>query len=104
MGKSMCRHLMKAGHKLKVLNRTKQKTEELVKEGAEYCELADMAASCDTIFVMVGYPKDVEEVVLGTHGILKSMKKGSYLVDHTTSSPSLAQKIYEVLLIKNSFL
>lgn len=41
---------------------------------------------------MLGYPKDVEEMVLGD-GILQHMKKGSYLIDHTTSSPGLAEKI-----------
>jgi 3-hydroxyisobutyrate dehydrogenase len=39
---------------------------------------------------MLGYPKDVENVVLGEEGILKHMKKGSLLIDHTTSSPELA--------------
>jgi 3-hydroxyisobutyrate dehydrogenase len=39
---------------------------------------------------MLGYPTDVESVVLGEEGILKHMKKGSILIDHTTSSPELA--------------
>ena len=44
---------------------------------------------------MVGYPSDVEEMVLNPEtGILKHMKKGAYLVDHTTSTPSLAEKIF----------
>ena len=42
---------------------------------------------------MLGYPKDVEELCLGEEGILKYMKKGSILVDHTTSTPSLAVSI-----------
>jgi 3-hydroxyisobutyrate dehydrogenase len=39
---------------------------------------------------MVGFPKDLEEVCLGENGIIKYMKKGSILVDHTTSKPGLA--------------
>jgi len=55
-----------------------------------------MAENCDVIFLMVGYPKDVEEMVLSDEkGILKKMKKDSFLVDHTTSSPSLAETIYK---------
>jgi 3-hydroxyisobutyrate dehydrogenase len=33
-------------------------------------------------------------MILGSTGILKHMKKGSFLIDHTTSKPSLAEKIY----------
>lgn len=49
---------------------------------------------------MLGYPTDVESVVLGEDGILKYMKKGSILIDHTTSSPELAQRIYKSALEK----
>jgi 3-hydroxyisobutyrate dehydrogenase len=45
------------------------------------------------VFLMLGYPHDVEKMVLGETGILKDMRSGSFLIDHTTSSPSLAQKI-----------
>ena len=99
MGKSMCRHLMKAGHKLMVFNRTKSKVDELISEGAEYAELSTIAKMCDVVFLMVGYPKDVEELVLGSNGILNSMKENSYLVDHSTSSPTLAKQIFEVFFI-----
>jgi 3-hydroxyisobutyrate dehydrogenase len=44
---------------------------------------------------MLGYPRDVEEVVLGPDGILKHMKPGSFLIDHTTSSPNLAKRIFD---------
>eukprot|EP00826_Nyctotherus_ovalis_P017850 TRINITY_DN1527_c0_g1_i1.p2 TRINITY_DN1527_c0_g1~~TRINITY_DN1527_c0_g1_i1.p2 ORF type:complete len:131 (-),score=40.77 TRINITY_DN1527_c0_g1_i1:657-998(-) len=96
MGKSMCRHLIKAGHKLMIFSRTKAKTDELVSEGAEYAEPLTIAKACDIVFLMVGYPKDVEELVLGTDGVLNAMRENSYLVDHTTSSPTLAKKIFEV--------
>ena len=45
---------------------------------------------------MLGYPHDVQRVVLDKEaGILQHMKKGSFLVDHTTSSPDLAIRIAE---------
>jgi len=45
---------------------------------------------------MVGYPHDVEQVILGQDtGVLHHMKQGAVLVDHTTSSPGLALKIFE---------
>jgi len=96
MGKSMCGHLLKKGFNLNVYNRTKSKTEELLNLGAKYLELDEMAKTCDVIFLMVGYPRDVEEIVLNKEkGILWKMKKDSYLIDHTTSSPSLSAQIYK---------
>jgi len=94
MGKSMCKHLLKAGYKLSVYNRTMSKTEELVKLGAVIQEPIEMAKTCDAVFLMLGYPIDVEKMVLGENGILAHMPKGTYLIDHTTSSPDLAVQIY----------
>jgi 3-hydroxyisobutyrate dehydrogenase len=95
MGKSMARNLMKAGYKVSVYNRTKAKAQELIDHGAVWQEtVAGLAAASDVIITMVGYPKDVEEIYLGEHGIVQAARPGSYLVDMTTSSPLLAQKIY----------
>ena len=43
---------------------------------------------------MVGYPHDVKSMILDNEAILHHMKKGAYLIDHTTSSPDLAVEIY----------
>lgn len=95
MGKSMCKHLIKSGYQLSVYNRTLNKSQELVDLGAKIEEPIKMPETCDAIFMMLGYPKDVYEITLGQNGILKKMKKGSFLIDHTTSSPDLAEKIYD---------
>ena len=43
---------------------------------------------------MLGYPHDVEKMCLDKKdGILQHMKPGSFLIDHTTSSPDLACRI-----------
>ena len=97
MGKSMCGHLLKKGYNLSIYNRSKSKTEDLLNLGAKYLTPLEMAEQCDVIFLMVGYPKDVEEILLNKEtGILRRMKKNSYLIDHTTSSPSLAAEIFKV--------
>ena len=44
---------------------------------------------------MVGYPHDVKSMILDNEAILHHMKKGAYLIDHTTSSPDLAVEIYK---------
>jgi 3-hydroxyisobutyrate dehydrogenase len=95
MGKSMAGHLLKAGYPVLVYNRTKEKADDLIRQGAEWKEtVAELAAGADVIITIVGFPKDVEEVYLGPQGILAHAKPGAYVIDMTTSSPLLAQKIY----------
>ena len=78
MGKSMAGHLISSGYTLQVFNRTKAKADDLVKQGATYVEdPAEIAKSCDYLFLMLGYPTDVEEMTIGENGILKHMKAGS---------------------------
>ena len=96
MGKSMCAHLIDAGHNVSVYNRTKGKALDLINKGAKWCSNPmEVAQNSDIIFTIVGFPNDVEEVYLGEKGILKGVKDGDIIVDMTTSEPSLAQKIYE---------
>ncbi|RYL95064.1 NAD(P)-dependent oxidoreductase [Sporolactobacillus sp. THM7-4] len=93
MGKGMIRNLMKAGYSLRVYNRTKEKAEELISEGADWRNSpAAVAESADIVITMVGYPGDVESVYFND-GILDHAKSGTYVIDMTTSSPQLAEKI-----------
>lgn len=96
MGKSMASHFLKAGYPVVVYTRTKAKAEELLAEGAVWKDqVFELAQASDVIISMVGYPSDVEEVYLGAEGIIAHAKPGSYLIDMTTSKPSLAKTIYE---------
>jgi len=96
MGKSMCSHILNAGYKVSVYTRTKNKADELIKQGAEWCDTPkEVAEKCDIIFTIVGFPQDVEEVFFGDNGIFKGIHKGAIVVDMTTSEPDLAQKIYD---------
>lgn len=96
MGRHMAGHLLAAGHELYIYSRTKSKAEPLLAQGANWCATAgECAAQSEYVFTIVGYPADVEEVYFGENGILANAKTGSYVVDMTTSSPELAQKIYE---------
>ena len=94
MGKSMAGHLMKAGYPIHVYTRTKEKADELVNQGAKWVSSpAEIAQNSDIIITMVGYPSDVEQVYLSDEGLVAHAKPGSFLIDMTTSSPQLAQKI-----------
>ncbi|SSC68570.1 NAD(P)-dependent oxidoreductase [Ciceribacter selenitireducens] len=94
MGRSMAGHILDGGHELHVYNRTRSKADELVARGAIWHDTAgDVAAACDVVITIVGYPKDVEETYLGAGGIVEQAKAGTILIDMTTSSPTLAGEI-----------
>lgn len=96
MGKSMASHVLKAGYNVTVYTRTKHKAEELLAEGATWVDtVKELAATVDLVITMVGYPSDVEEIYFGEEGILQNAREHTYVVDMTTSKPSLAVKIYE---------
>ena len=97
MGRSMAGHIIDAGFGLHVFNRTKSQASELVGRGAVWHDTpGDVAANCNVIITMVGYPADVEDIYLGDGGILANAESGSYVIDMTTSEPSLAVRIYDV--------
>ncbi len=94
MGRSMAGHILDGGHELHVYNRTRSKADELVARGAIWHDTAgDVAAACDVVITIVGYPKDVEETYLGAGGLVERAKAGTILIDMTTSSPTLAGEI-----------
>ena len=96
MGKSMTDNLLKAGYEVMVYTRTKQKAENLLAKGAKWFDSAKaLAQNVDVIISMVGYPQDVAEIYLGENGVIKNLKPQSIIIDMTTSSPKLAQEIYQ---------
>ena len=95
MGSSMAGHLLDAGNEVHIYNRTKSKAARLVEKGAIWENSpADIAKKCDVIFTIVGFPSDVEGIYLGNDGLIPNAHEGAILVDMTTSSPELAERIY----------
>ncbi len=101
MGRSMCSHLLNAGYKTSVFNRSAEKLNDLVHLGAVACSSPrEVASKSDVVFSMVGYPSDVEEVLLGEQGALAGLSSGGVIVDMTTSRPGLAERIAAEALAK----
>lgn len=95
MGKSMVRNLMKAGFELHIYARSRDKVADVIGEGAAFHpSIKECAADCDAVITMVGFPSDVEEVYFAPNNLLSSAKPGAYLIDMTTTSPSLAERLY----------
>lgn len=103
MGGSMAGHLLAAGHELHVHNRTREKAAELLAAGARWHDgPGSVAAASDVVITMLGLPSDVEQVYFGHHdgahgrraaGLLERARSGTLLIDMTTSSPALAERI-----------
>jgi 3-hydroxyisobutyrate dehydrogenase len=96
MGYPMAGHLHNAGHDVCVYNRTTNKAQKWVDEfGGYYAETPALAAQgAELILLCVGNDNDVREVIVGEHGVLSVATAGTMIVDHTTTSDSLAKDMY----------
>lgn len=102
MGRWMCQHAISKGYSATVYNRSPEKTNPLVELGATLAKSPkEVAERSDVVFAIVGYPKDVREVFLGTGGALAGSKPGTILVDMTTSDPTLAREIAQAAAAKS---
>lgn len=94
MGGPMAERLLAHFGELYVYNRTKEKANKLIEKGATWLDsVADIAKTCQIVFTMIGLPDDVNDVYLGKGGLINNAEEGTILVDMTTSSPTLAQKL-----------
>ena len=96
MGHSMVGHLLDAGLEVVVNTRTKARAESLLDRGATWADTpAQAAEGMDAVVSIVSMPEDVEAVHLGPQGTLEAVSPASLLIDMTTSSPRLAERIYQ---------
>ncbi len=105
MGRSMVRNLMKKGYEVSIYARTKQKVEDVLADGALWCDtIAQCTGGKDAVITIVGFPQDVEDVYFGAGGILDAVEPGTTLIDMTTTSPALDQRIYDAAHAKGVFM
>ncbi|HJA29184.1 MAG TPA: NAD(P)-dependent oxidoreductase [Candidatus Olsenella pullicola] len=102
MGAPIAGHILDAGYDVTVYNRTREKAEGLLAKGARWADSpAEAAADADVVFTMVGYPTDVEDVYLATDGLIRTAKRGAWLIDLTTSAPQLARDIHDAAEVED---
>ena len=96
MGYPMAGHLVAAGHRVTVYNRTTAKAERWVAEhgGAMATTPAAAAEGAEYVFLCVGDDPDVLAVTTGADGVLETMGEGTVLVDHTTASAVIAREVH----------
>ena len=96
MGNAMAHRLLRAGYPLKIHTRTKSKAQSLLEAGAAWADTPADAADGSTICCsIVSLPSDVEQVHLGEHGTLQAPNHPEILIDFTTSSPGMAERLAE---------
>ena len=95
MGYPMAGHLAANGHTVRVYNRTGAKAEQWTGDhaGSAHASPAEAADGADFVMTCVGNDDDLRSVVLGEAGVFAGMKKGAVLVDHTTTSATVAREI-----------
>ena len=92
MGAALASRFVDAGS-LHVFDLNEASAHELVDRGATFTTPGRMAAQCDLIFLSLPGPNEVEELLWGEEGIAEHLRRGTVLVDTTTSSPTLDARI-----------
>jgi len=95
MGEPMARNLIRAGHALKIYNRTRSRAEGLVSQGAIFAETPAAACSAGVLATMLADDAAVEGVAFGEHGILAGLPRGGVHISHSTISVNLSRRLDE---------
>jgi 3-hydroxyisobutyrate dehydrogenase-like beta-hydroxyacid dehydrogenase len=93
MGAGMAASLLKAGHEVTVYNRTRSRTDDLVKKGAVAASAISEACGGDAVVTMLANDAAVESVVHGNQGLLASLRKGAVHVSSSTISVALSERL-----------
>jgi 2-hydroxy-3-oxopropionate reductase len=94
MGKPMARNLLRAGHTLVVYDIVPALLDAVAAEGAARGASAkDVATRSETVITMLPDGPDVEAAVLGPGGVIEGAHPGLTVVDMSSISPLVAQKV-----------
>jgi 2-hydroxy-3-oxopropionate reductase len=94
MGRPMARNLLKAGHQVMVFDLFPAGVEELVSAGATGGASAkDVAGRSDIVITMLPDGPDVDKAILGPGGVLEGTRRGSTIMDMSSISPLVSQKV-----------
>lgn len=92
MGARMAGHLLRAGHRLRVWNRTPAKADGLIESGALWCDSPEsLAESSDIVFLCVSRSEDVSELV---GRMAQASRGGTVFIDHSTIEPHVAESLH----------
>ena len=94
MGSGIVRNLLRAGNKVVVYNRSREKAEAIVKDGAGVANSpAEAAADAEVVMTMLSDDHAAEQVVFGSNGVASGLKKGAIHVSNSTISAAFAVRL-----------
>lgn len=105
MGSPMSSHLSKKGFNTFVYNRTQDISKKWAdsNKGEVKTSPQDLAKSVNFLIICVGNDDDVREILFSEDGAYPSLKPGTIVIDHTTTSAKLAKELSAKLKNKNCY-
>lgn len=104
MGRGMARHVLAKGHTVGLLVRSQEgaaRCADLLAAGAHSLTTsAEVAAMADVLIICVTGSPEVEDVVLGPHGVLDGLKPACVVVDCSTSQPDATRHVAATIAAK----
>jgi len=100
MGAPMAQHLTNAGHELYVFNRTSSKADKWIRTNPNNHLCFSPSEACqevDCLILCAGNDESVRELLFGDRGASKTLKQGTIVIDHTTTSADLAKEMHKRL-------
>jgi len=101
MGSRMAANLAKAGHVVRVWNRTAGKCSSLAEIG---CVVArsprEAVEGVEVVFTMLTDPQALESVSSGVGGFLDGLGAGTTWVDHSTVDPATSRRMWELARVR----
>lgn len=97
MGSALVGRLLAAGCDVAIYNRTRAKAEPFAAAGAKVVGSPADLAGRDIVFVTVGTPQDLIDVVLGPGGLLSTDAAPAILVDSSTISVEASARVRDQL-------
>jgi 2-hydroxy-3-oxopropionate reductase len=103
MGKPMAKHLVAAGHRLVVHNRSRGAVDELVAAGATAAASpAEVAKASTIVITMLPDTTDVERVLTAPDGVLSSLQPGAVVIDMSSISPVATERLAALVAGKDA--
>ena len=99
MGAPMASHLAKHPQ-ITALNRSPNKTNTWLAQNPTHQTADTPKQACQNsqaLILCVGNDQDVEQLIFGEQGASDSLKSGSIIIDHTTTSSDLAKRMHKQL-------
>jgi 3-hydroxyisobutyrate dehydrogenase len=103
IGRPMAAQLLRAGHQLTVHDVRRENAQALLAAGASWGDSpAAIAADCEVVATCLPGPIEMEQVALGSRGILEGIRPGALYIDHTTNSPLLVRRVHAALQARDA--